>query len=359
MSLAPIDENIRLPAAVKAAAAKSEEIFKTNYKKEEQPGEPAPQDPPAAAPPANQPGDRAGNQSQDATPPQELQAPAEPTATPASAAIDEKSWEHRFSSMKGRWEAEKARNREAADQIRSLMSRVSELEAQLNSRSDKRTDNPTPERLVTREEEESFGTEFLNVVGKKAKEELSPLVQSLYARIDDLEGKLGNLGVTVEKTARDKLFEHLDKGCPQWRELNNNEDFLRWLALPDRLSGVIRHDLLNAAYERNDSPRVLAFFKGFLSEEAALAPQTVEPDTATIKREEPQRQPKVPLESLAAPGRAKTAAPPAPAEKPTFTRAQVAEFYADVTAGRYRGREQDKDNLERQIFLAQKEGRIR
>ena len=67
---------------------------------------------------------------------------------------------------------------------------------------------------------------------------------------------------------------------------------------------------------------------------------------------------KVPLEAFAAPGRAKTAAATAPAEKPIITRAQIATFYADKAAGKYRGKEAEADRLERMIFEAQRDGRI-
>lgn len=119
-------------------------------------------------------------------------------------------------------------------------------------------------------------------------------------------------------------------------------------------SGAIRHELLTAAYEQNNAPRVLAFFKGFLSEEAALAPNSQgEPDRGVTPE-------KIPLESLAAPGRAKTAAAPgAPAEKPTFTRAEIATFYADCARGKFRGRDAERNRIEAQIFEAEREGRIR
>ena len=46
-----------------------------------------------------------------------------------------------------------------------------------------------------------------------------------------------------------------------------------WLRLQDKFSGAIQHELLTAAYEQNQTPQVLAFFNGFLAQEAALAPQ--------------------------------------------------------------------------------------
>jgi hypothetical protein len=136
--------------------------------------------------------------------------------------------------------------------------------------------------------------------------------------------------------------------------LNSNSDFLDWLRLPDPYSGAIRHDMLKAAYAQGDARRVLAFFNGFLAEEAVVAPAGQEPDVSVTK------VPKVPLASLAAPGRAKTAASAsAPAEKPIITRSQIAAFYADLAAGKYRGRDAEKNKAEAIIFEAQRDGRIR
>jgi hypothetical protein len=146
----------------------------------------------------------------------------------------------------------------------------------------------------------------------------------------------------------------LDAQVPNWRELNSNSEFLSWLNLPDAYSGAIRKELLTAAYNRSDANRVAAFFKGFISDEAATNPASYsQPDHVA------PRSNKVSLETLAAPGRAKTAAASAPAEKPIFTRAHITEFYSDVRRGKYAGKEAEKDRIEKDIFAAQREGRIR
>lgn len=42
-----------------------------------------------------------------------------------------------------------------------------------------------------------------------------------------------------------------------------------------------------------------------------------------------------------------------------YTRVDVAKFFDDVRKGVYKGREQERDRIERDIFAAQREGRIR
>ena len=144
----------------------------------------------------------------------------------------------------------------------------------------------------------------------------------------------------------------LDRSLPQWRDINVMPEFHQWLALPDMYSGAIKHELLKTAYAQCNTPRVLSFFKGFLDQEAAYVPQGQQP--------QPVANDRLSLEDLAAPGRAKTsAACQAPAEKPIITRAQISAFYADSASGKYRGREVEKNQLEKMIFEAEREGRIR
>ncbi len=336
---APIDPSVRIPAAIKAAGARSDEIIRQLS------GQAAETPPPEEQPAAQ-------------TEPEPAKAEPEPTdAQPPLTAdtrqgnAEEESWKHKYQSLKGRFDRQ--------DQaLRDLSSQVSELQREL-ARARAEQPRATPpelraERLITPEEENDYGKDFLAVVGKKAREELAPVVQQYEQKIAELESRLEGVNGYVATDARTRMHDYLDDKLESWRELNRDEGFLGWLALPDPFSGAIRHELLKEAYGRNDGPRVLNFFKGFLAEEAVVAPAyRAEPDQV-------QATPKIPLESLAAPGRAKSAAGDrAPAEKPVFTRAQIAKFYADSAAGKYLGKDAEKDRLERQIIEATREGRIR
>ena len=342
-TLAPIDPSVKIPAGVLAAAARADELHKSIYATEPTPAptpEPAPeprteaQAPEAASPP----------------PPAAAEPPVEVTTPPPAPEAD---WERRYKAMKGRYDAEVPR-------LKSQLQELGEENAQLRqalaaARVAPQTQPETPaelqaERLITPEEEADYGVDFLAVVGKKAQEIVQPYVK----KIQELERQLSGVGEVVVQDVRSRMFSHLDDKVPSWREMNTNPAFLDWLDLPDLYSGVKRKELLAAAYERNDAPRVAAFFTGFLSQEAVVSPAKPHPAAAA--------EPQVPLESLAAPGRAKSAGGPssAPAaEKPIFTRADISRFYADVASGKYRGREADKNRIESLIFEAEKEGRIR
>lgn len=334
------DPNIKLPAAVRAAAARSNALVNqingtTEAEAEEVTSE--------------------GNEEDqnDGQPPMTADADSQEQYEQQEEQYDrgnDESWEHKYRSVHGRLLRSQEQIRDLSDQVQNLQNVIATMQT---APSVSEVPSFKTERLITEDEARDYGEDFLKVVGKKAKEEVGPLIKAYETKIADMERQLKGVSSHVQQDSQKKLIDTLDERQPVWRDLNTNEEFLDWLRLPDPFSGAIRHDMLKAAYAQGNASRVLAFFNGFLAEEAATSPDRGEPVTG-------MRVPKVPLESLAAPGRAKSAASTSgPAEKPIFTRAQIAAFYADVAAGRYRNKDADKAKLEGQIFDAQREGRIR
>lgn len=343
-----------LPPAVRAQAERANAIHANVYTKEN-PGdaasEVAPETPAAPeAQPAAQPG------------PSEVPSFAQggqpaPAPAPGQAPVSEPDWKHRYEAMRGRYEREASAVLELQATIASLQQDIRQLKmAGATPPSAAPPPELRAERLITPEEETEWTPQLLDVVGRKAKEVLNPIVEAKLREqqeeIARLKSQVGSVAETTVAQARQRMHAELDDKLPQWRQMNENNDFLAWLALPDRYSGAIRHDMLKDAYSRNQTGRVLAFFNGFLAEEAAVRPATPPAD--------PSRQPTVDMVSLAAPGRAATTAAPAPVDnKPIITRAQIAAFYREVNRGAYRGREAEQQAAEKMIFEAEREGRIR
>jgi hypothetical protein len=392
----PIDPDVKVPDAVRRAAARVEEIYntqpqdpgnpETNQQASNEAGEgtgegtnePQQERTPtdvtpskvnnAAAERTRQRRERAraasmapGGNSEERPAPGEAEAEAH---TPApQTERQEDTWERKYNAMKGRFD-------HANNQLQQLSNQVAGLQNVISTLQQPHQEQATPqqvqqvESMLTQEEREQYGDEFLGVVAKKAHEIVGPLKKELEDKIKRLDSQLGNVNQHVDTAAKDRMFASLDQKIPEWRDVNNDPNFVQWLQLPDAYTGAIRHNLLKAAFNQNDSGRVAAFFNGFLAEEAATAPQGQPrdqgaPPSHATNGAGTQQPPRPSLDTLAAPGRAKSAAAQAPAEKPIFTRAQIAAFYTNIAAGKYEGREKEKDKLEAQIFSAQQEGRIR
>jgi hypothetical protein len=350
----PTDPNVTIPAAVRAAAARSAEAFEAAYNNETT-QTPDAETAEGTTPPQAEEG-RSELAASEFTADAVTREVSEPQRDEPSA--DDQSWEHRYKSMKGRYDRASQQIQALSDQIASLQNVIATMQVSSPQGASDWSSDTEPSKFITPEEESDYGQDFLAVVGKKAKEELLPVIKKYESKISELEARLQGVNGYVAQDARSRLEQTMDTQVPSWREINFNPEFIQWLKLPDPYSGAIRHELLKEAYGRNDAARVANFFKGFLAEEAAVAPVNREPDLS--QSAQAQAQNKIPLEEFAAPGRAKTAAATsAPAEKPTFTRAQIAKFYQDSAAGKYRGKEADRDRTERQIFEAEREGRIR
>jgi hypothetical protein len=331
--LAPTDTDVVIPASVLAASAAADAIHQAAY--------------PSATPAAAEPQPAPEPAPEPATAPA---APVTPQVIEPATAPSEQSFEHRYNSMKGRHDRMEAINRQLVDRLNGLEQVIATMAVT----------TPVPaapaelaaSSFITAADREAYGEDFIAMVDRAAQEKLAPKIAGLESELKILRERLGNVGEYVGKSERDRMNAYLTEHVPNWRQVNDDPAFLNWLALPDRYTDAIKHELLKSAYAANNGPRVVEFFKGFL-EEAAPAPQgeTV-PATPVV--------PRISLADLAAPGRAKTAAAqPVPAEKPTFTSAEVSQFYVDVANKKFVGREAEKDRIDKEIIEAGREGRIR
>lgn len=360
----PIDPDVKVPEAVKRAAAAAEAAQRQAYpgQNPEPVSTPAPTNPDtikiADAPAQPQPPvvvTPQGNEPPVPQPPAVTPQP-EPAPAPTQWAPEVELEFHRIRSAEGRKRAAiEAQLLQATDRMAALENMVSELQARVNAPAPAPTPAPAPAKLITEQEAAEFGPEMLDVMGRRTMEVVSPLLTELRTMMQGIEQKVDGTVKTVVQTGRAAMLSKLDSTLPEWRTINKMQEFKAWLALPDPYFGATRQSALLKAYEQNDTARVLNFFNGFVSEQAASDPAyaTVEPS--------PAPQPAKPtLDSLAAPGRARMSAQPnAPAEKQIITTADVNAFYDAVRRGMYVGREAEKQALEQELFQAQREGRVR
>lgn len=353
----PIDTDVQLPAAIRAASARSDQLHQEAYVAA--PDKVAEKDV-ANSEEAN--GVEQGEQKPQVAQPQEAQQKAQGQAAQERAQEVEEDkpqaqpneWEHKYNSLKGRYDQQ-------GNTISTLTGRISDMERMIANMSEESKLHPTPAsqmdfKPIGQEERETFGDDFIDVAQRAAMERLNPEVSRLSGEIRKLQDQLGRVTSTTAANQKQNIYTFLDSKMENWRDVNRDKDFIAWASLPDPYSGATRIEMMRGAFDKGDGPRVLNFFQGFLNDEAAMDPARAhKPEFPATK------QNKIPLEAFAAPGRAKAPAAmdhAAPGEKETISHAQIANFYRLKTAGHWKGNPEEEAALEARIFEAQREGRI-
>lgn len=286
-----------------------------------------------AAPAAQAPAAPAQAQST-AGEPAPAQAPAPAPAAPQTPAFDS-AWEQKYRVLDGKYKAEVPR---LQAEIKELRTSVADLQGKLAEAQAK----PAPRVEFTAEEREQFGDELLAVVARVAAAQAPAAAAAPQVDLSPVTERMQRLESVVAETAEDKFFDQLGKQVPNWEAQNVDAGFLAWLKEPDAFAGRIRQEMFDEAYNALDLKRIVAFFKGY-------------PNQSTVERTNPN----VPsLESQVAPDTNRSA-PPVPAGKKHWTRAEVQQFYTQVRRGDFQGRLDEMARIEQDIFAAQQEGRLR
>jgi hypothetical protein len=213
---------------------------------------------------------------------------------------------------------------------------------------------PQIEPLVTDKDQEEYG-ESLDVMRRVTREELIPVAQ----KIVQIERMLQQLQVNVvpqvknlthqqAMTAEQRFWMELASMVPNWKDINDDEDFKTWLLEVDPLTGISRQTILEDAQNTLDVRRVGNFFRSWLeiTGQANAAQNTRRHDAASE------------LERQVTPGKGRSTGAPTGSNAKTYSPDDIKTFFNDVRQGKYKGREAERDRIERDIFAAQRENRI-
>jgi hypothetical protein len=266
---------------------------------------------------------------------------------------DEQTAEQRYRTLQGMYNADTARLRAENNQLSQRVAQMEQLLASLSATPAPGAQQARAQKLITDKDVEEYG-DSIDVMRRAAREE----VLAARAEIDDLRRALAQLQTNVvpkvesvaqrqAANAEQMFWSELAAEVPNWRDINADQGFHGWLLEVDPLSGMTRQQFLDAAQNQLDARRVAGFFKTWQSMNGGSVAQ--QPRNAAASQ----------LEKQIAPGRGRTSASATSAsDAKTYTRAEVAKFFDDVRKGLYKGREQERDRIERDIFAAQSEGRI-
>ena len=261
----------------------------------------------------------------------------------------------KYRTLQGMYNAEVPRlhqqNREMQQRVQSMEQLLASLSAQQSASASQPTQ---AEKLVSERDVEEYG-ESLDVMRRVSREELIPVAQ----RLGHIEQMLQQMQTQVvpqmqavahrqQLSSEQQFWADLASVIPNYREINGNESFQSWLLEADPLTGITRQTYLDDAQRGLDARRVANFFRTWLENTGQA---TVAQSTGSNSQSELERQ--------ITPGRSRgTGAPANPNKAKVYSPQDIEKFFDDVRAGRFKGREQERNRIERDIFAAQRENRI-
>jgi hypothetical protein len=172
---------------------------------------------------------------------------------------------------------------------------------------------------LTQDDVQNYGTDLLDVAQRSALHVIAPHLAHMEQQNADLQRRLA-----VE--ARRNLDRAVERAIPNYREVDRDPRWHRWLLGIDTFTGQPRQALLNIAIADNSAARVAAMFKGFMQE----AGDTPASDPRQSRR----------------------------SGKPVYTRETIGQIYEAHRKGAYAGRDAEWQRQEADIFAAQREGRV-
>jgi len=264
---------------------------------------------------------------------------------------DEESWRQKYKTLQGMYNKDVPR---LNAQNRDLSSRVSQLEQLLSQLSNQ----PAPQApasnnpLITDKDLEEYG-DSIDVMRRAAREEVSQAnhrVAQLEAQLRQLQAsvvpQVHQLSQKQAASTEQAFWGTLSSKVPNWQDINDDTDFQSWLLEVDPLTGISRQTYLEDAQANLDVNRVASFFSAWEQASGRSVAQTNRKAQASQ------------LEKQVAPGRGRSSPSAMPSEGQTYTTDDIKKFFNDVRMGKFKGRETERGRIERDIFAAQREGRI-
>jgi hypothetical protein len=281
-----------------------------------------------------------------AEPPQDPQPqptepkPVEPTPTPTEPVVAEETWQQKYKTLKGMYDAEVPRLH--AD-LRELKAQVDSLRKASETKPVEPAKPAAPTKLVTDADVEAFGQDLIEVQRKVAREVASEFrgeLDAMRAENEKLREQLTSTGTQVSEAS---FEQRLYRMVPDFEAVNADPKWIAWLNEVDPLLRAPRSSVAQQAFNRGDAEGVAHY--------VAMFKQTIAPvEQKADKTEELERQ--------LQPNRGATSAPPTSQKGKVYTNADIEKMFRKAADLGTKGQSDAAKKLEAEIDAAFMEGRV-
>lgn len=299
----------------------------------------------------------AAQQNPQATPEEPAPQPAEPAEPtqniepvapqpevkpekPVEPEVPEETWQQKYKTLKGMYDAEVPR---LHSDIRDLKSQMDKLQKAAEAPKPEAKPAAQPTKLVTDADVQAFGEDLIEVQRKVAREVAAEFRGELDAMKAENEKLREQLNMTGSQVSEASFEQRLYRLVPDFQTVNTDERWINWLNEVDPLLRAPRKSVAQEAFNTGDAEAVAHYIGMF---KASVAP--VEQPSDKAAELEKQIQPK----------RSATNAPVSQQAK-TYTDAQIQKMFQKSVEMSSRGQRDEAMKLEAEIDAAYREGRVR
>lgn len=345
-AVAPLEQDYsHLPAAVRAQALRSDELLRQSQ--------------------ANDPNAPPASGSAPETPvnewPPTAPVPATDAVTTAAAGED---WKQRYSVLQGKYNAEVPRlsaeityltgeNATMKRRIADLEQMLAEAGVEEGSEDSGGHHAAGPEHPATPPAKPKVDIDSIrDMFG----DELADGMQAFAADMEAREAeKAQRQQEAFYGTIQAAINRVLGPKTVPWNQVNVDPGFMQWLQQRDPYTGKPLQELLNEAAGVLNGERAAAFFSDYLLSKAPPAQPAPTPNGGGAAGVNPAAR----LHPLIEPSAAGGAGNPVTGDQKIWSKAEITQFYKDCSTGKYRGREQESERIDREISQAALDGRVR
>jgi len=321
-----------LPRQVEAQLKELEEIEKQLAAQQN------PQANPAEPDPEPQPAEPTEPDPETKPEPQQTEAKPE---KPVEPEVPEETWQQKYKTLKGMYDAEVPRLHSDVRELRSQMDKLQKA-AETPKQEPKPAAQPT--KLVTDADLEAFGPDLIEVQRKVAREvaaEFRGELDAMKAENEKLREQLTATGTQVSEASFEQRLYRL---VPDFQVVNTDSRWVDWLNEVDPLLRAPRKSVAQDAFNQGDAEAV-AHYIGMFKASIAPAEQPSDKAAELEKQIQPKRS-------------ASSSANVAPQAK-TYTDSQIQKMFQQSADYSAKGRIEEAAKLEAEIDAAYRDGRVR
>lgn len=279
--------------------------------------------------------------------PEPTPAPAEPTPVenkpePTEPVVAEETWQQKYKTLKGMYDAEVPRLH--AD-LRELKSQVESLRKAAETKPAEPVKPATPEKLVTDADVEAFGSDLIEVQRKVAREVAAEIRGELDAVRAENEKLREQLTATGNQVSEASFEQRLHRLVPDFEAVNVDPKWISWLNEVDPLLRGPRMSVAQEAFNRGDAEGIAHYVSLF---KATLAPANVE--QAPSKADEIARQ--------VQPTRSAASTAPTSQQGKVYTDSDIQKMFRRSIELSAKGQNDEARKLEAEIDAAYRDGRV-